>query len=331
MNSAETSPPNNAFLSHQGAPSFRPASLRTTSIAPESKLNRHGPRFNVSIATEHSIVTFSNTGAKLLLGGQYEDAAAYFGRALQLFRKAANPNFRHEQHWKHIATPRRQVRPKDPRRTQSKARSETIQPTIHSMEEDKASCDHRQEMAALHISSTEGAGAVYSDPFILDVEEFHQEMNCFRGYSAKIAVGLIFNMALAYTLIARSTNERIIAEALDHDTEIISGETYRTQLKRALSLYHLSCRIQVNERMIIDQGLSMAHVNNLSWIHARLGNKEMARSLCERLVSSFVLYKEIRSRDKCSRSGSTNNPKSSVFQANVARFLLRDGGLAAAA
>jgi hypothetical protein len=110
----------------------------------------------------------------------------------------------------------------------------------------------------------------------------------------RLAVVIIFNMALSHHLLGRSMITLVNDSRFDHSPEktLEWKRIGMAELKRAFALYSLSCRIQVRERVVVDEILSMAHLNNLGWIHATFGNTQTCTAIFERLLSNLVLYTE---------------------------------------
>jgi len=154
---------------------------------------------------------------------------------------------------------------------------------------------------------------VYSDPILIPEEdnEWFSSccLDCHRSLVTRLTVVILFNMALAHHLLGRSlmvgsstttTSQKPTSEEEkepNDDDDDKGGKTTKTmrimmgqaELKKAMVLYSMSCRIQLRERIIIDRILSMAHLNNLGWIQTKLGNRQIAYRIFERLLSNLLL------------------------------------------
>lgn len=183
-------------------------------------------------------------------------------------------------------------------------------------------------MTSLALSDT----YVYADPIILDDESLvcHRHRQCLM----KITVTILFNMALAHHLMARSTLIRMFDEesssSLDEEHRHELQRTCRCDLKRAVTLYTLSCRIHVFERLSMNEMIAMAHLNNLGQIHAILGNTSVSKAFFEKLLSNLALYTESY-RDSEHQATRRGRRRLAGFYQNATQIILRGPELAPAA
>lgn len=192
--------------------------------------------------------------------------------------------------------------------------------------------DGRERTHFLHPATAldvSGPSYVYSEPVMLDPERklCHRHRSCVM----RITVTIIFNMALAHHLRGRSMIATGNVSPPTRSAEEINelNEMGRSELRRASALYSLSCRIQVKEGVLIDEILSMAHLNNLGWIHATLGNTQSSVLVFERLLSNLMLYTQL-ARSRTSRCSGTKR-RLSGFRRNATQFILGKLVLASAA
>lgn len=172
---------------------------------------------------------------------------------------------------------------------------------------------------------------VYADPIVLDDEPVvcHRHQQCLM----KITVTILFNMALAHHLMARSTLTRLQEEDESWDEER-RNELQRhctSDLKRAVALYTLSCRIHVFERLSMNEMIAMAHLNNLGQIHAILGNTSLSKAFFEKLLSNLALYTESNRDGKHQATRRGRRRRLAGFYRNAAQIILRGPELAPAA
>lgn len=193
-----------------------------------------------------------------------------------------------------------------------------------------APCSPVSVAATTKTSLTSSNTFVYADPIVLDDEAFvcHRHRRCLM----KITVTILFNMAVAHHLMARSmlTLTEDADSSLEEEVRNEMQRQCRSDLKRAVTLYTLSCRIHVFERLSMNEVIAMAHLNNLGQIHAILGNVSLSNAFFEKLLSNLALYTESY-RDGKHHASRQGRRRLAGFYRNAAQVILRGPELAPAA
>ncbi len=187
---------------------------------------------------------------------------------------------------------------------------------------------YSQTSSNMKLAPISTSSYLYSDPIMLDEQPqlCHRHRKCLM----KIAVSILFNIALAHHLIGRSTAARLFKASNEEESRNDLRRKCRNDLKRAVAFYTLSCRIHIFECIEMSEMMAMAHLNNLGQIHAILGNTRLSKAFFEKLLSNLALYNEYF-RDTDNHETKEKRKRLVGFYRNAAQIILSDPMFAPAA
>jgi hypothetical protein len=270
-----------------------PALLKTVTIY-EMDL----PNKTMDLQTPFLPTKLNNRGAYLLRRELYDEAVAELGKALKVVRcfMRANESESHNVLASFLITPTKPTRTPGMRSTKQRQ---------HSCFKRRPQSKRCAKNAASHGGSRVcSRGFVFSDPIIVDLYTISFE----RDYLMRLTSVIVFNLGIAHHL--RSL----------HDSHACISD-----LVRALSLYELSYKIQVKERVQLKAIYRMAILNNIGQVYASNGNKGKANECFRCLLKHVLLYFE-RSQNE-----HANPEQLGGFFENTMRVILRDPVTAPAA
>lgn len=134
-----------------------------------------------------------------------------------------------------------------------------------------------------------------------------------ENFKMNLNVAIIFNMALCHHQIAMSQTSKI---------------ERRQSFMKAWSLYKLSCQIQSDKCVVLEEVYLLSILNNIGAVLASLGKGKLAKRSFSRLLSFLTL---MQSRGGNNQSLSASSEILNGFHGNVSLLILRDNMLAAAA
>lgn len=268
-----------------------------------------------------SPVALSNQGAKLILEGRLEEALKSLEAGLRISKTViARDMERRNRNRCHVAKQRSKFdgllvdgpsdalqRPHPSVSSQHEQvtplslppRQEASHPSRMEEKQGVCSTSHENRRQNVNTKKISTSSYIFTDPIIL--EEHLVLCLRHRECAMKLTAIITFNMGLAHHLLGRSIITTLAqASAADFDMEkrVDLKKECMNHFKRAIAFYTLSCRIQIVERVFLDQIIAMAQLNNLAQIHETLGNLRTSKLLFERLLSNLVLYTEsIRNKD----------------------------------
>jgi tetratricopeptide (TPR) repeat protein len=271
-----------------------PASPKTVTIY-EMDL----PNKTMDLQTPVLPTKLNNRGAYLLRRELYDEAVAELGKALKVVRCFMRAN-ESESHNKVLAS--FLITPTKPTRTPGMRSTKQTQHSCSKKRPQSKRC--AKNAAAQGGSRVYSRGFVFSDPIIVDLYTISFE----RDYLMRLTSVIVFNLGIAHHL--RSL----------HDSHASISD-----LARALSLYELSYKIQVKERVQLKAIYRMAILNNIGQVYASNGNKAKANECFRCLLKHVLLYSE-RSQNE-----HANPEQLGGFFENTMSVILRDPAMAPAA
>lgn len=231
-----------------------------------------------------------------------------------VFAMAPNESEEGDSHDPFASTPRC--------RTAGGHQSDSMPLPLHENAETCCGEDYEDLLKATPIGMLQAGSFVCLKPYFLhdDSDYWHGGVAIdghHRGALMKVTVAILFNLALCHHRLANNNTDTIDVERKSH-------------LLKALAIYSLSCRIQLQEDMVLDDIHLLSHINNMGTIHKELGNTEMSRRCWSRLLSHLVLYREL-AREREDQSVSDLRTIVEGFHGNVTHLLLRDASTAPSA
>jgi hypothetical protein len=249
-------------------------------------------------------VQLNNTGASLLLEGHHEHAAKTFVQALKLTRCLMPKERTLEQ-----------------KKCKGKTSSSRVKPVSHNLCSDLCNANNTDsthtnggfdniEGNVNKSSKVEFSNYfVFTKPILIDQDiTVSQER---RKCLMKLTIIIIFNLGLTHHMIGLQQGP--------------DSSTGSSNLRKAFTLYMLSCKMQFQEDVQLSDLYTMAHLNNLGQIHAAHGNQGMAEKHFSRLLQHLLLYKE------CSKEDERSHQELEGFFRNTTWLILRGPAMAPAA
>jgi hypothetical protein len=257
-----------------------------------------------SLAATLLSVQLNNTGASLLLEGRHDHAVKTFVQALKLTRCLMRKERTPEQKKRKGSTPSR-----------VKHGSHNLCSDLcnaNSMAGDSTHISIGDFVIEGNVNSAKvelSSSFVFMNPILIDQDTaVTRERQCLM----KLAIILIFNLGLTHHMLG-------LQQGPDSSTRF-------SNLRKAFSLYELSCNMQIQEDVLLSDLYAMAHLNNLGQIQAVLGNQGMAKKYFFRLLQHLLLFKEC-SKQEDERS----HQELEGFFRNTTWLILRGPALAPAA